>query len=84
MVALAETSHELDLIVTRQRVGKKQAQEALVASLERARDAYRAVAAAAESGGPASVAATQPQVDGAESGVNGALEAFALLGYKHA
>jgi hypothetical protein len=60
------------------------AQEALVASLERARDAYRTVAAAAESGGPASVAATQPQVDGAETGVNGALEAFALLGYKHA
>jgi hypothetical protein len=60
------------------------AQEALVASMERARDTYRALAAAAEAGGAGGVATTQPQVDSAEVGVNGALEAFALLGYKNA
>ena len=58
-----------------------QAQEALVASMERARDTYRAVASAAEAGG---VGAIATQVDSAEVGVNGALEAFALLGYKYA
>jgi hypothetical protein len=58
------------------------AQAALVASLERAGESYRALAGAAS--GPASgVAAAQAQVGSAESGVDGALATFALLGYKH-
>jgi hypothetical protein len=57
------------------------AQEALVASLERARDTYKALAVAAEAGDVGGVAT---EVDSAEVGVNGALKAFALLGYKHA
>jgi hypothetical protein len=59
------------------------AQAALVASLERASESYRALAGAA-AGTAAAAAEARANVAGAEAGVDGALATFALLGYKHA
>jgi hypothetical protein len=58
------------------------AQAALVASLERANQSYGALATAAGAGA-AGFAAAQAHVGSAETGVDGALATFALLGYKH-
>jgi hypothetical protein len=58
------------------------AQGALVASMERADESYRALATAAPSAA-ASVAVAQAHVGSAEAGVDVALGTFALLGYKH-
>jgi hypothetical protein len=57
-------------------------QAALVWAIERGRDAYAALAAAA-AGGPVPLAAAQRVVDGAEGTIDQSLESFALLGYKH-
>jgi hypothetical protein len=59
----------------------RQAQAVLSASLLRARDAYTTLAVAVSNGSPASFAAAQRQVSEAETGVDGALESFVLLGY---
>ena len=58
------------------------AQAALIGSLDRAEESYRALAGAA-SGAAATVTAAQAQIGSAEAGVDGALATFALLGYKH-
>jgi hypothetical protein len=58
------------------------AQDALTVSVERARDAYGQLAAAT-TGGTAALAVAQRLVDGADGGIDRALETFALLGYKH-
>jgi hypothetical protein len=57
------------------------AHAALSASLLQARDAYKALAVAVASGGPAGVTAARDQVYAAEASVNRSLEGFALLGY---
>jgi hypothetical protein len=54
---------------------------ALSASLLQARDAYKALAVAVASGGPAGVTAARQQVYAAEASVNRSLQGFALLGY---
>jgi hypothetical protein len=58
------------------------AQAALAGSVDRTRDAYAALAAAA-TGGPAVLAEAQHRVDGAEAAIDRSLGTFALLGYKH-
>jgi hypothetical protein len=59
-------------------------QTALASSIVRARDAYRALAAASTAEGPAGYGAARAQVNTAEAGVDTALEGFALLGYSPA
>jgi hypothetical protein len=59
------------------------AQAALAGAMSRARDTYRALAAAATAGSVANYDAARGQVDAAEAGVDAALESFALLGYNH-
>jgi hypothetical protein len=59
------------------------AQAALAGAMSRARDTYRALAAAATAESLASYDAARGQVDAAEAGVDAALESFALLGYNH-
>jgi hypothetical protein len=59
------------------------AQSALATALLGARDAYTALAGAAGAEGPAGYAAAEHRIDEAETGVNTALESFALLGYNH-
>jgi hypothetical protein len=59
------------------------AQAALATALVEAHAAYAGLAAAAAAGDPASYNAASQQVSAAESGVNTALENFALLGYNH-
>jgi hypothetical protein len=56
------------------------AQAALAASILRARDTYRALAAAS-AGSPAGYAVAQGHLDAAEASVDTALKSFALLGY---
>jgi hypothetical protein len=58
------------------------AQAALVGAIERGRDAYAALAAAAARG-PVPLAAARRLVDGAEGAIDQSLETFALLGYRH-
>lgn len=60
----------------------KQAQATLSGSILQARDAYTALAAAAQAGNPSASAAARRLVYEAETSVNAALENFALLGYK--
>jgi hypothetical protein len=59
------------------------AQAGLAGSIERARDAYGALAVAASARGAGGVALAQRQVDGAEAAIDRSLASFALLGYKH-
>jgi hypothetical protein len=59
-------------------------QAALANSIEGARGAYEALAAAALAGSPSGYAAAQAHVAQAESGVDAALQSFALLGYSQA
>jgi hypothetical protein len=59
-------------------------QAALASSIVRARDAYRALAAASTAEGPADYGAALKQVNAAEADVDTALEGFALLGYSQA
>jgi hypothetical protein len=56
-------------------------QTALASSILRARDTYRALAAASTAGDQAGYEAALEQVSTAEAGVDTALEGFALLGY---
>jgi hypothetical protein len=58
------------------------AQAALAGSVDRARDAYAALAASTIRGA-AGLAVAQHRVDGAERAIGQSLETFALLGYKH-
>jgi hypothetical protein len=60
-----------------------QAQAALVRAMTRARDTYRALAAAATAESLARYDAARGLLDAAEAGVDTALENFALLGYGH-
>jgi len=62
--------------------GRAQAQ--LAGALLKARDAYAAFAAVAAQRAPAALAAARTQVYEAEASVDGALQDFALLGYKQA
>jgi hypothetical protein len=59
------------------------AQAALVGSIERARETYRALAGAAAAASPGDMAVAQAHLGEAEAAVDGALETFALLGYNH-
>jgi hypothetical protein len=59
------------------------AETVLAASLMRGRDAYRALAVAAESQELIAYESASKQVQAAETGVDDALEGFALLGYAH-
>jgi hypothetical protein len=59
-------------------------QTALASSMLRARDTYRALAAASAAEDQASYNAVLEQVSAAEAGVDTALEGFALLGYSQA
>jgi hypothetical protein len=58
------------------------AQAALSGALGQARDAYTALAAAANAGSPSRYAAALTQVSEGEASVTVALESFALLGYQ--
>lgn len=60
-----------------------QARAMLYGSILRARDAYAALAAAAEEGSRSRYSAARAQVYEAEASINTALESFALLGYEH-
>jgi hypothetical protein len=60
-----------------------QAQAALSHALLAGRDAYTALAAAATQGGAAEYEAARTRVDAAEAEASAALQAFALLGYRH-
>jgi hypothetical protein len=59
-----------------------QVQAKLAQATLQARDAYRALAAAAGAESPPRAAAAQKQVDEAEANVDAELESFALLGYR--
>lgn len=60
-----------------------QAQATLSGMILKARDAYMALAAAAEAGVLSTYETAQTRVYEAEANVGGALESFALLGYAH-
>jgi hypothetical protein len=60
------------------------AQAALTSSLLRAHDAYASLATAARTRAHTTYAAAQREVDAAETGVDTALQSFALLGYGQA
>jgi len=59
-----------------------QAHAALSESLWQARNAYKALAAAAHAGSPSRYAAARTRIYEAEASVDAALKSFALLGYK--
>jgi hypothetical protein len=59
------------------------AQAALVTAFTQAHTAYAALASAASSGDASSYSAAEAQVSAAETGVDSALENYALLGYNH-
>ena len=59
------------------------AQTVLVKAVVNARDAYKALASAAANEEPGAYEAAERQVEAAETGVDAALESFALLGYNH-